>query len=129
MTTAARHQQTSARLLAQANQAFRKGHLTQAADKAWEAVAQYVNSVAKARGWPDESHRDLRSNARKLLQLIPDTDDNMTKLSHVYVIHLNYFDDHVYADDIELVVRDARTLVNAMREAEQKMEADSREER
>ena len=122
MATATRHEETSAQLLSQADQKFQEGHLTQAADKAWEAVAHYVNSVAKARGWPNESHRDLRRNARRLLEFTPNTDDNMRKFIHVNVTHVNYFNDELDTRSVQLAVRDARTLVAAMRKVESKLD-------
>ena len=35
------------------------GDLLQASKKAWGAVAHYLKSVAKYRGWQNRTHRDL----------------------------------------------------------------------
>ena len=59
MATTTRHGEFSARLLDHADEEFEKGDMIQASEKAWGAVAHYVKSVAKARGWPDGSHRDM----------------------------------------------------------------------
>ena len=76
MATTTRHEEISDRFLEHAREEFDKGDMLQASEKAWGAVAHYVKSVAKARGWPDGSHWDIANNARKLLDLTPDPDGN-----------------------------------------------------
>ena len=95
--------------------------MIQASEKAWEAVAHYVKSVAKAKGWPDESRWDIADNARRLLLLTSDPDGNRMRFAMIDVLHINFYDDDLDPKDVEIGVRDARTLIDAMREAEAKL--------
>ena len=104
-----------------ADEEFEKGDMLQASEKAWGAVAHYVKSVAKARGWPDGSHRDIWDNARRLLDLTPDPNGNRRKFALVNVLHVNFYEDDLDPKDVELGIRDARTLIDAMREAEPRL--------
>ena len=47
--SAKRHREISAQFLNHVEDEFRKGDLLQASEKAWDAVAHYVNSVARQR--------------------------------------------------------------------------------
>ena len=121
MATTTRHEEISERFLDQAEEEFEKGDMLQASEKAWGAVAHHVKSVAKARGWPDGSHRDIWDNASRLLDLTPDPDGNRTKFALVNVLHVNFYEEDLDPKDVELGVRDARTLIDVMREAEPKL--------
>ena len=121
MATTARHEEISDRFLDQADEEFERGDLLQASEKAWSAVAHHVKSVAKARGWPDGSHRDVADNARRLLDLTPDPDGNRVNFSHINRLHVNFYEEDLDPKDVELGVRLARTLIDAMREAETRM--------
>ena len=96
--------------------------MLQASEKAWGAVAHYVKSVAKAKGWPDGSHWDIANNARKLLDLTPDPDSNREKFSHINVLHINFYEEVLDPKDVKLGIKDARVLIDAMREAESRLE-------
>ena len=96
--------------------------MLQASEKAWGAVAHYVKSVAKAKGWPDGSHRDMWRNSGRLLGMTPDPDGNRAKYSHVNVLHVNFYEDDLDPEDVELGIRFARALIDAMREAEPRLE-------
>ncbi len=95
--------------------------MLQASEKAWGAVAHYVKSVAKARGWPDGSHRDIWDNARRLLDLTPDPDGNRTKFAMVNVLHVNFYEEELDPKDVRLGIRHARELIDAIREAEPRL--------
>ena len=60
------HRQVSDTLLQQAEEEFEAGDLIQASEKAWGAVAHYLKSVAKFRGWPNRTHADLSDIANDL---------------------------------------------------------------
>ena len=92
--------------------------MLQASEKAWGAVAHYVKSVAKANGWADGSHRDIASNARRLLDRTPDPDDNRSKFAVINTLHVNFYDEDLDPKDVNLGIRHARTLVEAMRAVE-----------
>ena len=50
---------TSRRLLEQAARECGAGRLTQASAKGWQAVAYAIEVVAKQRGWPHQTEKDL----------------------------------------------------------------------
>ena len=122
MATTARHEEISERFLDQADEEFEKGDMLQASEKAWGAVAHYVKSVAKTRGWPDGSHRDIWDNARKLIRLTSDPDDNRRRFVLVNALHVNFYEEELNAREVQLAVMDARALIEAMREAESRLE-------
>ena len=69
MTTQAEidnHLEVSDRFLQDARFEYERGDLPQASEKAWGAVAHYLKSEAKFRGWPNESDRDLIAIASDL---------------------------------------------------------------
>ena len=122
MATTIRHEEISDRFLEHAREEFDKGDMLQASEKAWGAVAHYVKSVAKARGWPDGSHWDIANNARKLLDLTPDPDGNREKFSHINVLHINFYEEVLDPKDVKLGIKDACVLIDAMREAESRLD-------
>ena len=121
MATTIRHEEISGRFLHHAGEEFEKGDMLQASEKAWGAVAHYVKSVAKARGWPNGSHRDIWDNARRLLDLTPDPDGNRTKFAMVNVLHVNFYEEELDPKDVRLGIRHARELIDAMREADPRL--------
>ena len=115
MATTTRHEEISSRFLDQADEEFEKGDMLQASEKAWGAVAHYVKSVAKVRGWSDGSHRDIAENARKLLDRTPDPHGNRDKFSHINLLHINFYEEVFDPEDVERGIRHARVLIDAMR--------------
>ena len=122
MATTARHEEISERFLEHAGEEFNNGDMLQASEKARGAVAHYVKSVAKARGWPDGSHWDIANNARRLLDLTPDPDGNRTKLALINMLHVNFYEEDLDPKDVELGIRHAHVLIDVMREAESRLE-------
>jgi hypothetical protein len=118
MATTARHEEISDRFLDQADEEFERGDLLQASEKAWGAVDHYVKSVAKTRGWPDGSHRDIADNARRLLDRTPDPNGNRTKFALINVFHVNFYEEELDSKDVKLGIGHARALIDAMKEAE-----------
>ena len=121
MATTQRHEEISDRFLDHAEAEFERGDMLQAPEKAWGAIAHYVKSVAKARGWPDGSHRDIADNARRLLDLTPDPDGNRDKFALINVLHVNFYEENLDPRDVERGIRYARALIDAMREAESRL--------
>ena len=121
MATTERHEEISDRFLDHAEAEFERGDMLQASEKAWGATAHYVKPVAKARGWPDGSHRDIWDNARRLLDLTPDPDGNRDKFALINVLHVNFYEEHLDPRDVERGIRYARALIDAMREAESRL--------
>ena len=115
MSTAARHQEIS--------DEFEKGDLVQASEKVWGAVAHYVKSVARKHGWPNRSHPDVRKNATRLIDLTDNPRQNGLLFKSMENPHINFYQD-TYADrpqDVKFGIKDARTLVAAMKTAESRL--------
>ena len=92
--------------------------MLQASEKAWGAVAHYVKSVAKANGWSDGSHRDIAVNARRLLDLTPDPEGNRKRFALINMLHVNFYEEDLDPKDVEVGIRDARWLIDAMKATE-----------
>ena len=123
MATTQRHEAISAVFLDHAEAEFEKGDMLQASEKAWGAVAHYVKSVAKANGWSNGSHRDIAVNARRLLDLTPDPEGNRKRFALINMLHVNFYEEDLDSKDVEVGIRDARLLIDAMTEAESMVDA------
>ncbi len=123
MATTERHEAIRAVFLDHAEEEFEKDDMLQASEKAWGAVAHYVKSVAKANGWSDGSHRDIAVNARRLLDLTPDPEGNRKRFALINMLHVNFYEEDLDPKDVKLGIRDARLLIDAMREAEATVDA------
>jgi hypothetical protein len=122
MATTTRHGEISMRFLEHAGEEFEKGDMFQASEKKWGAVAHFVKSVAKARGWPDGSHRDIAVNARKLMDLTPDPGGNRDKFGLINLLHINFYEEALDPEDVKRGIGHARVLIDAMREAESRLD-------
>ena len=118
MATTERHEAIRAVFLDHAEEEFEKGDMLQASEKAWGAVAHYVKSVAKANGWSDGSHRDIAVNARRLLDLTPDPEGNRKRFALINMLHVNFYEEDLDPKDVEVGIRDARWLIDAMKATE-----------
>ena len=89
------HIETAERFLRHAEEEFEVGDMPQASEKAWGAVAHYLKSVAKFRGWRNSSHSDLSHIA---LDLAQETDDP-ARVEELYVmmegLHTNFYEDRL----------------------------------
>ena len=112
----ARSLDVSACLLAQAEASFERGDMQQASGKAWGAVAECVESASKENGWRNQSDRGISASAGKLLDLTPDPKGNRRKFAVIDFLRVNYFDYELDPEDVARAVRDARALVEAVRE-------------
>jgi hypothetical protein len=118
MLTPERHREISAQFLEHAEAELESGDPLQASEKAWGAVAHYVKSVAKERGWPDGSHRDISDNARRLMHLTSDPDGYGRMFQAINALHVNFYEEHLHDDDVRRSIADARALISAMETAE-----------
>ena len=117
VVTVERHQDISARFLEQAEAELRTGDHLQASEKAWGAVAHYVKSVAADRGWPNETHRDVNRNARKLIVLTDEPELNTVRLGAINSLHQNFYEDWFDRGTVIENVAAADALLAALREA------------
>ena len=115
MATAERHRELSARLLDQAEEELRKGDLLQASEKAWGAVVHCVNSIARERGWPVGSHRNVNENALRLIRG-PAYSEHRRRLTTLNALHANFYEDYLADEMVQDGVADARELVRVLNE-------------
>lgn len=89
------HLEISERFLHQAEHEFESVDRLQASEKAWGAAAHYLKSIAKYRGWPNESHRDLNDTA---FDLAHET-DSFDRVNNLYKsagqLHVNFYEDNL----------------------------------
>ena len=123
MATSTRHVEISNRFLGQAEEEFEKGDVLQASEKAWGAIAHYVKSIAKVKDWPDGSHRNILCNAETLLELTSNPDDNKRRFSQVRDLHVNFYEEYMETNEVRSAIDDARALLDAMREAEPRLDS------
>ncbi len=65
------HVQTALTFLDQSWREFAAGDILQGSEKLWGPVAHGTIDVAKLRGWPTDSHRNLVGAARSLARASP----------------------------------------------------------
>ena len=108
------HLEISDRLLQYAYEQFEAGDLIQASEKSWGAVAHYLKSVAKFRGWQNRTHSDLSDIADDLGH---ETDD-LDRIRDLYFsagqMHQNFYEDW-YSDYVVVGgIDDARELIDRL---------------
>ena len=96
------HKEISDRFLQDARYEFERGDLPQASEKAWGAVAHYLKSEAKFRGWDNESHRDLIDVAHDLALETSDPKRAVELFGVVSLAHVNFYEDRY--SDLEVAV-------------------------
>ena len=119
MASADQHRAISTQFLDQAEQEFSKGDLLQASEKAWGAFSHYVNSVARQRGWPLGSHRNLIENAHTLINTSPGQAEHRRRLVRsVEALHANFYQAFLDEDSVRDGIDDAKALSEALSDLE-----------
>ena len=118
MATIARHKEISDTLLEHAEVEFEKGDLIQASEKTWGALAHCVKSIAKARGWRNRSHRDIRRNAQRLIDGSSDPVQYWRMFKVVEWLHINFYEEIFSKEEVRQGIDDARELIEAIETAE-----------
>lgn len=117
MASAEQHREISAQFLAHAEDELRKGDLLQASEKAWGAVAHYVNSVARQQNWPLGSHRLLVQNAKTLLSRDPALASYRRRLLRtVEALHANFYQAAWDEEMVQEAIDDAKELIGALKD-------------
>lgn len=117
MATADQHREISAQFLAHAEDEFRKGDLLQASEKAWGAVAHFINSIARDHGWPVGSHKLLIENATTLLARDETNAVHRRRLLRtVEALHSNFYQAAWDQQMVRDAIDDATELIGAMTE-------------
>lgn len=109
-----RHLEISDLLMRDAGEEFETGELFLASEMAWGAVAHYLKSVAKYRGWPNETHRDLNDIATDLAY----ETDNPELVLYLYGsagdMHANFYEDWLLDKDVADGIEDASELISRL---------------
>jgi uncharacterized protein (UPF0332 family) len=113
-TEIAKHTDTSERFLRHAEQQFEKGDLPQASEKAWGAVAHYVKSVAKQRGWRNRSHSDLSDIVVDLAQETDDPSRILNLYRSVGALHTNFYENWLSDSMVGGGIEDALELISRL---------------
>lgn len=115
MATPEQHREISAQFMAHAEDELRKGDLLQASEKAWGAVAHYVNSVARQQNWPLGSHRLLIQNANTLLGRDPALAAHRRRLFRTAEgLHTNFYQAAWDEEMVQEAIEDAKELISAL---------------
>lgn len=108
------HIQTTERFLRHADEQFEEGDMPQASEKAWGAVAHYLKSVAKFRGWRNSSHSDLSAINDDLSY--ETSDPRMVRFLYrsVSQLHQNFYEDWLTDQSVADGIEDARELIDRL---------------
>ena len=108
------HIETAERFLRHAEEEFEVGDMPQASEKAWSAVAHYLKSVAKFRGWRNRSHSDLNNIATDLSYETNDPRRIRRLYGNVSSLHQNFYEDWLPDVSVAEGIEDARELVDGL---------------
>ena len=99
--------------LRQAWEEFEKDDLQQASEKGWGAASQMVKAIAAKQGWRHSRHKSLHRAARRLTEIT--NDPAYRRLFDVAdVLHSNFYDDFLDAEDVEERLRDMSVLLDKL---------------
>ena len=108
------HIETAERFLRHAEEEFEAGDLPQASEKAWGAVAHYLKSVAKFRGWRNRSHSDLNDIATDLSYETDDPRRIRLLYGSVSSLHQNFYEDWLPEISVAEGIEDAREMIDGL---------------
>ena len=109
-----RHLDISDLLMRWANDEFETGEPFLASEMTWGAVAHYLKSVAKYRGWPNETHRDLNDIASDLAYETGDRERIGYLYESVNQLHVNFYEDWLLDSQVSDHMNDAKELIDRM---------------
>jgi len=91
--------------IAHAREELANGSRLQAGEKAWGAVVQPFKVIAEQRGWPHESHQDVREVARQVVLEYGLDNDQSEILSDAYRVGLeNFYENHRRAETLAAMI-------------------------
>ena len=104
--------QISRRLIIHAREELAAGNRLQAGEKAWGAVVQPMKAIAEQRGWPHQSHRDVREVARQVATEYAFTIDQYDALSDAYRVgHENFYENQYNVEELAEMIDGVEGLV------------------
>lgn len=87
--------------IAHAREELANNSRLQAGEKAWGAVVQPFKIIAEQRGWPHESHQDVREVARQVALEFGLDHDQSEILSDAYRVgHQNFYENYYRAETL-----------------------------
>ena len=93
--------QISRNLIIHARQELAQGSRLQAGEKAWGAVVQPFKVIAEQRGWPHQSHQDVREVARQVVLEYGLDNDQSEILTDAYRVgHENFYENYRNAEEL-----------------------------
>ena len=93
---------------------FEKGDMPEASEMAWGAVAHYLKSIAKRRGWRNRSHRDLALIAERLANESYDTYRIHTLYRSANSLHVNFYEDWLDDDTVRMRIEETKEFVGRL---------------
>ena len=109
-----RHLDISDLLMRWANDEFETGEPFLASEMTWGAVAHFLKSVAKYRGWPNETHRDLNDIASDLAYETGDRERIGYLYESVNQLHVNFYEDWLLDSQVSDHMNDAKELIDRL---------------
>ena len=108
------HLKISDQLIQHAYEQFEAGDLIQASEKSWGAVAHYLKSVAKFRGWRNRSHADLTEIAEDLGYEADDQERIRDLFAYAERMHQNFYEDTYSHGQVGRGIDNARELIDRL---------------
>ena len=104
--------QISRRLIIHAREELAAGNRLQAGEKAWGAVVQPLKAIAEQRGWPHESHREVREVASQVVFEYDIDQDQVEALSDAYRVgHENFYENQRSVEALAAMIERVEDLV------------------
>ena len=104
---------TSRDFLAKAHAYLNEGDLLQASEKGWGAAAEMVKSVAEAKGWPHNTHRDMWRAVNRLAHEAGDR----AMLAHFHIaesLHINFYEGWLPQEAVEHGISQVEELLQQL---------------
>ncbi len=97
--------QISRIMIIQARQELIEGSRLQAGEKAWGAVVQLLKAIAEQRGWPHQSHRDVREIGRQVALEYGFDPAQIDAMSDAYRVgHENFYENYRSVEELTAMI-------------------------
>ena len=111
-----KHTRLALKMLDDAQQEIAAGDLTQGGEKLWGATSQALKAYCESHGLP---HGKYHHRRQALLDLAERLDNSSIRLAFAAAqsCHANFYNDHLYQEDLNTYLPDIRELVRIVLEA------------
>ena len=112
-TPVEKHSRLALKMLEDAQQEIAGGDLTQGGEKLWGATSQALKAYCESHGLP---HGRYHHRRRALLDLAERRKDPFIRLAFgiAQACHANFYNDHLYQEDLDTYLPDIRQLVRVI---------------